>query len=140
MNSFEEMTETLQGHHALYLEILNLVEEEGRRCRTPTQANALPAPERRQSLLPKLNRSLDTLIEYRAKWQQAAPEVRAEYPDVKKLIQKNQDLIMKIIVQDRENEQSLLRQGLVPPRHLPSAHRQRPHFVADIYRRQQSRG
>ncbi len=43
---------------------------------------------------------------------------------------------MKIIVLDRENEQVLLRKGMVPARHLPSADRQRPHFVADLYRRQ----
>ena len=39
-------------------------------------------------------------------------------------------------IHGRENEQALLRRGMIPPRHLPSAHRQRPHFVADIYRRQ----
>jgi len=43
---------------------------------------------------------------------------------------------MRIIVLDRENEQALLRKSLVPPRHLPPANRQRPHFVADLYRRQ----
>ena len=42
----------------------------------------------------------------------------------------------KIILLDRENEQGLLRRGLVPPRELPSVNRQRPHFVADLYRRQ----
>jgi hypothetical protein len=43
---------------------------------------------------------------------------------------------MKIILLDRENEQSLLRRGMVPARELPSVNRQRPHFVADMYRRQ----
>ena len=52
------------------------------------------------------------------------------------LLRQNQDLTMKIILLDRENEQSLLRRGLVPPRELPSVNRQRPHFVADLYRRQ----
>jgi len=37
---------------------------------------------------------------------------------------------------DRENEQALLRRSLVPARQLPSVNRQRPHFVADLYRRQ----
>jgi hypothetical protein len=43
---------------------------------------------------------------------------------------------MKFILLDRENEQGLLRRGLVPPRQLPSVNRQRPHFVAELYRRQ----
>jgi len=42
---------------------------------------------------------------------------------------------MKIVLLDRENEQALLRRGLVPPTQLPSVNRQRPHFVAELYRR-----
>ena len=52
------------------------------------------------------------------------------------LLREIQDVIMKVIFLDRENEQALLRKGLVPAKHLPSANRQRPHFVADLYRRQ----
>jgi hypothetical protein len=43
---------------------------------------------------------------------------------------------MKIIVLDRENEQTLLRLGLLPAQQLPPVERQRGHFVADLYRRQ----
>ena len=42
---------------------------------------------------------------------------------------------MKIVLLDRENEQALLRRGLVPTTQLPSVNRQRPHFVAELYRR-----
>jgi hypothetical protein len=56
--------------------------------------------------------------------------------EVPGMLRQVQDLIMKIIVLDRENEQMLLRNGLVPARHLPSVNQQRPHFVADLYRRQ----
>jgi hypothetical protein len=65
-----------------------------------------------------------------------SPEHRAEHPEINALLRQTQDLTMKIIMLDRENEQSLLRRGLVPPRDIPSANRQRPHFVADLYRRQ----
>ncbi len=54
------------------------------------------------------------------------------------MLRQNQDLIMKIIVLDRENEQGLLRSGLLPDCQLPSANRQRPRFVADLYRRNSS--
>ncbi len=42
---------------------------------------------------------------------------------------------MKIILLDRENEQAMLRKGLIPASQLPSVNRQRPHFVSDCYRR-----
>jgi hypothetical protein len=29
----------------------------------------------------------------------------------------------------------LLRRGLLPPKQIPSVQQQRPHFVADLYRR-----
>jgi hypothetical protein len=87
-------------------------------------------------LLPRLNQSLNQIRQHRATWQSLSPTDRAQYPEVPGLLRQNQDLIMKIIVLDRENEQALLRKGLVPPRQLPSVNRQRPHFVADMYRRQ----
>jgi hypothetical protein len=43
---------------------------------------------------------------------------------------------MKILVLDRENEQTLLRRGLIPAQHLPPAQRQRAHYVSDLYKRQ----
>ena len=60
---------------------------------------------------------------------------RASAADLQRLMKDNQDLIMKVIVLDRENEQALLRRGLLPNRQLPSVNRQRPHFVAELYRR-----
>jgi hypothetical protein len=69
-------------------------------------------------------------------WQKFSPDERARHPEIGMLLRQNQDLTMKIIVLDRENEQSLLRRGLVPARELPSVNRQRPHFVAELYRRQ----
>ncbi len=69
-------------------------------------------------------------------WQQRNAQERAREFHLPALLRETQDLIMKIIVLDRENEQALLRKGLVPARHLPHPNRQRPHFVADLYRRQ----
>jgi hypothetical protein len=42
---------------------------------------------------------------------------------------------MKILLLDRENQQAMLRRGLVPARHLPPPAAQRPHFVAGLYQR-----
>ena len=90
----------------------------------------------KKNLLPRLNESLDALRKHRVNWQRLGMDERARFPEIGMLLRQNQDLIMKIVLLDRENEQTLLRRGLVPPRELPSVNRQRPHFVADLYRRQ----
>ena len=46
---------------------------------------------------------------------------------------------MKILIIDKENEQLLLRRGLVPPAQLPSVQQQYPHFVTDLYQRNSNR-
>ena len=61
-------------------------------------------------------------------------------PKQRSIIQKTQQIVLKALLLDRENEQGLLRRGLVPARELPSVNRQRPHFVADLYKRQGSNG
>jgi hypothetical protein len=43
---------------------------------------------------------------------------------------------MKIVSLDRENEQLMLRNKLVPPSHLPPAQRQNPNLVARMYKDQ----
>jgi len=100
----------------------------------------------KKNLLPRLTQSLNQIRQHRIAWQKLGPPEHAQYPEVTGLLRQNQDLIMKIILLDRENEQGLLRKGLMPlravgsapeaPRHLPPANRQRPHHVADLYRRQ----
>jgi hypothetical protein len=50
-------------------------------------------------------------------------------------LRQSQDVVMKIVLLDRENEQAMLRGGLIPVSQLPSLNRQRPHFVSDCYRR-----
>ena len=72
---------------------------------------------------------------WRLLWQQSSPVERDSVVDVKALIQMLQDLIVKILQLDRENQQSLLRRGLVPARHLASCAAPPSHFVADLYRR-----
>jgi hypothetical protein len=47
---------------------------------------------------------------------------------------------MRMIILDRENEQLLLRRGLIPPKHLPPVQRQRPHYVAGLYQRHHPSG
>lgn len=136
MNSLPSMVADLQGHLTLCQDILKLVETESLTLHHTQTGLSFESYQAKKNLLPRLNQSLNQIRQHRATWQKLSPAERAQFPDVPGLLRQNQDLIMKIIVLDRENEQALLRQGLVPPRQLPAAQRQRPHFVADLYRRQ----
>jgi hypothetical protein len=132
----QDISDDLKKHHALCQELLLTVEREGQTLRRSEQPSLFEFHQLRKTLLPRLNQSLDTLRRHRARWLKFSPDERARHPEIAMLLRQNQDLTMKIILLDRENEQSLLRRGLVPPRELPSVNRQRPHFVADLYRRQ----
>lgn len=134
-----EIAEILRGHLAAYRQLLSLVEEEGGDLRSPEPAAWARHYTKKKDLLPVLVGTLDPLAKCRAAWQATSPAVRARHPEVDDLVRQNQDLLMKILFMDRENEQSLLRHGLVPPRELPSVNRQRPNFVTDLYRRQGGR-
>jgi hypothetical protein len=130
-----ECSARLRAHRALCTDILKLVEKENALLRSQSADEAFSLRDARKNLLAQLNESLDKIRELRVAWSRLEPVQRQGYPEVAELLRENQNLIMKILVLDRENEQTLLRQGLVPPRHVPSANRQRPHFVASMYQR-----
>lgn len=131
-----QLVAELRSHQDLYHEILAAVEKEGRALREADASQPLVGSETRKNLMPRLNESLDILKKHRLRWTQASPAERAQHPEVAALLRQSQDLIMKIIVQDRENEQALLRRGMIPPRHLPPANSTRPNYVANVYQRQ----
>ena len=130
-----EVAECLREHRRVCSEILKLVEKEHSLLRSEQAEAAFSLRGTRKNLLAELTGSLDKMREIRIAWSRLAPEQRQGYPQIAELLRENQNLIMRILVLDRENEQALLRKGLVPPRHLPSPNRQKPHYVADLYRR-----
>jgi flagellar biosynthesis/type III secretory pathway chaperone len=136
MNAPQEIVQSLHEHLGVCQELLQATEQEGQALRRSDKPSLLEFYQRKKNLLPRFNQSLDGLRKHRVNWQRLSLDERGCWPEVGVLLRKNQDLTMKIIVLDRENEQALLRRGLVPPRELPSVNRQRPHFVADLYRRQ----
>ena len=82
----------------------------------------------RKRLLPELESALMSLR------KQIQSRCQAAYSeDVKILFQTIQSLLMKVLFLDRENQQALLRRGLVPAKHLPSVATQQPHYVAGLY-------
>ena len=136
MMNLGEMRAGLQAHLGLAREVLALVEREGQSLRGQDNASPFESHPAKKALLVRLEESVARLKEHRSEWTRLDQATRAANADINQLIRQNQDLTMKIIVLDRENEQALLRRGLVPPREIPSSNRQRPHFVADLYRRQ----
>lgn len=131
----ESIVSDLREHLALGAEILEIVTRESEALRADGDFPAFEFHQQRKKLLARLEHSLEALRLHRRRWQQLPAEQRAEFSEVGALLRSNQEMIMKIVVRDRENEQALLRRGLLPPRHLPPLQRQRPHFVADLYRR-----
>jgi hypothetical protein len=92
--------------------------------------------QRRKDLLSGLESSLTKLRGWRQTWQQTGVAERASCSEVKPLFQAIQDMLMKVLLLDRENQQALLRRGLVPSKHLTLATgHQQPHYVANLYRR-----
>jgi len=51
------------------------------------------------------------------------------------MLQSLHALLIKLLLLDRENQQTLLNQGLLPAEQLPPSAGQQPHCVADLYRR-----
>jgi hypothetical protein len=128
-----QLQEDLQNHLALCRKTLELVESENRALRVEGSTRRYEFDQVRQELLPSLTRSVETLRTQRlARQRSASGRFSAQ---CQTLLRQGQDLMMKIILLDRENEQAMLRGGLIPASQLPSINRQRPHFVSDCYRR-----
>lgn len=125
----------LAEHFDICQKMLAVVKKESQALRQPTPSLQQPFLDRK-SLLPALDASINCIRSHRVEWGRRTPQERAGEPRVTALLRETQDLIMRIFVADRENEQVLLRKGLVPPRHLPHANTQRPQYVAGLYRQQ----
>jgi hypothetical protein len=138
MSDAPTIANDLRAHSALCEELLLLVERENQALREPQSSCAFEFYQQRKHLLPRLDESLAHVKKRRADWQRLDPATRRQNPEVATLIRSNQDLIMKIIMLDRENEQARLRHGLLPANQLPPANRQRPHYVTELYRRSAS--
>jgi hypothetical protein len=127
MNSESQMLVDLRSQLAINTDLLGHLERESQHLRQVDAPQSSAASEAR-------------IRQHRNFWLSLSPEVRSTKHEIRELLRQNQDLIMRLIILDRENEQLLLRRGLIPPKHLPPAQRQRPHYVADMYRRNHSTG
>jgi hypothetical protein len=135
MNIFPQMIADLRAHQAACRDLLILAERESQALRHG-QTNVLAEIHRsRKLLLPQLSDLLERVRQHRVVWQQLSTRERVAQPEIGLLVRQAQDLILRVLLLDRENEQGLLRRGLVPPREMAAVQQRRPHYVADLYRR-----
>lgn len=128
-----QLQQDLEIYLVLCRKTLDLVESENRALRVEGTPGRHGFDRARQDLLPALALSVEKLRAQRlARQRSASGRLSAQSQT---LLRQSQDVAMKIILLDRENEQAMLRAGLIPASQLPSVNRQRPHFVSDCYRR-----
>lgn len=135
MNIETAILADLRAHQSLCRDLLALAERESQWLRSGNSASTPESNPARKTFLPQLTESLARLRRHRETWQKLTAQERAAQPTVSFMLRQVQDLIMRIILLDRENEQALLRRGMIPPREIPPAQQQRPHFVAGLYQR-----
>ena len=136
MTNIQQIAQTLREHSTVCEELLGLVMREKKAWQAPDAPPSLELYQAKKALLPRLNQSLDQIKSCRGVWQKMTPQDRAQNSEIGALLQQTQNLILKIIVLDRENEQVLLRRGLGPTaQKTPVNRQQQPHFVAELYRR-----
>ena len=131
----EQALRDLAQHASVCRECLALAEEENRRLRASGEFPAAESAERRRELLPRLESSVRSLRAHRLQWQQLPAQGRPARPEVARALRATQELVMRIVVLERENDQALLRHGLMPAAQLPSAQGQQPNFVSALYQR-----
>jgi hypothetical protein len=130
----KELAAELRSYHSLCEEILNLTRREHQGLSGQTAYEPEEFLQKRRTLLPDIELLLAKLRSRRMVWQQAPKSERERCAEVTPLFQTIQDQLMKVLLLDRENQQIMLRRGMVPASHLP-APSPKPNYVARVYQR-----
>lgn len=132
-----EMTADFQEYLGLCDEALTLTSRENQVLSGGGRYEPFEFFQRRRDLLPRLDNALLRLRKWRSVWLEAPQAERTCCSEVKSFFQSAQGLMMRVLILDRENQQALLRRGLVPPRHLSyaTAAAQPPNHIANVYKR-----
>ena len=130
-----ELAQHLRRYLALCDETYALVARENMSLGAPQEYQPFEFYQGRKALLSRLDEALNLLRTWRQAWQRLDAAERAHCSDVKLLLQQVQDALVKILVLDRDNQQALLRRGLVPARQMQAFSAPQPHLAAQRYRR-----
>jgi hypothetical protein len=125
----------LKSYFDLCREFLALFTEENQALRRPQPWSPEVFHAERKRLLPRLESGLMQLRSFRQWWEGVPAGQRERCGEIKDLFRDVQNLLPRLLLLDRENQQEMLRRGLVPATQLPPAAAQRPNFVASLYRR-----
>ncbi len=130
-----EMADVLRQHLGVCNALLELAHKEAQAL-----ASSDPFPVRaieveRKALLSRLEFVLKLLAQKGRLWNRPDHQRPAGDARLTRLSRTARDTIMRVLVLDRENEQQLLRRGLLSARCLPPAEQSRPNFVARLYQR-----
>jgi hypothetical protein len=134
-NFFVEFARDLRLHLDLCHECLALFTLENRRLRSAQAWQSGEFSEHRKRLLPRLESVLIKLRGSRDFWQKMTQTERERCGEIKNLFQEIQNLLPRILMLDRENQQEMLRRGVLPATQLPPVAAQKPNFVANLYQR-----
>lgn len=134
----ETLIDELQQYFKICEEVHAIVRRENQCLKSAEPHSFHQFQQTRKDLLERLTDTQIRLSIHKTSWLRLPPQVRAKKPEVAQWIRQTLDLIMKTIVLDRENEQLLLRNQMVPANRLPPANRQNPHFVAKLYKNYRS--
>ena len=136
-SSHEELValaHALQAHIDLCGEVLATVQQEHQSLKTNQVEDLTQWQNSRQEMLERLTTAQAGISAHKDAWSALNSAQKQTMPEIGQRLKQCTDLIMKIVSLDRENEQLMLRNKLVPPGHLPPAERQNPNLVAKIYK------
>jgi hypothetical protein len=132
---FPRLAGELRGFLDLGREFLALFTEENQALRRPQAWSPRDFQDQRNRLLPRLESGLIQLRSFRQDWERMPAGQREFCGELNNLFRDIQNLLPRLLLLDRENQQEMLRRGLFPAAQLPPAAAQRPNFVASLYRR-----
>jgi len=125
----------LRAFAALCEEVLSMGRREHQALSSPGPYEYREFHQRRTELLPDIESLARKFRDHREAWRQLPQSQRDRFEELKRLFQTVQNLLMRAMVLDRENQQAMLKRGLVPVQHIPAAAARQPHYVADLYRK-----
>lgn len=133
--SIPDLARELRSYLDLCREFLAVFTDENQALRRSGPWSPEVFNEQRKRLLPRLESGLIKLRSFRQWWERIPAAQRESCGEIRELFRDIQNLLPRLLLLDRENQQELLRRGLIPATQLPPAASQRPNFVASLYRR-----
>jgi len=135
LSHYDPVAQALREHLAVCGDLLALARKEADALRQPGPFPSAQIQADRKALLIRLQSSSRSVASQRKRWCQLNPPGVEMPPELAELLRSTLDTITRVLIADRENETSLLRRGLLPPRSLPRAEQLQRNFVARTYQR-----